>query len=71
MTIAAQNSRAKTHHVPPARAAMPPEETPPPPQKPGAPEDTKPQHGVRSAEQQPGQAKDPTWKLLQLLDGKK
>jgi hypothetical protein len=50
---------------------MPPEETPPPPQKPGAPEDTKPQHGVRSAEQQPGQAKDPTWKLLQLLDGKK
>ena len=74
MTIAAQNARTTNTHVAPARlvtqqTAVHPQQ---PHTKPGtAKGDTTPQQGVRTAQKQPGEVKDPTWKLQKLLDGKK
>lgn len=74
MTIAAQNGRMTNTHVAPARLV--PQQTAIQPQQSQAKPDlvTKedpPQQGVRTAQKQPGEVKDPTWKLQKLLDGKK
>ena len=68
MTIAAQNARTTNTHVTPARLV--PQQTAVQPQQAQAKEDPPPQ-GVRTAQKQPGEVKDPTWKLQKLLDGKK
>jgi hypothetical protein len=72
MTIHALNARtANSVAATPARAAMPPENTPPPQKAVKSTESSQQGHGVRTAEKQPGEVKDPTWKLQELLDGKK
>ena len=68
MTIAAQNARTTSNHATPVRLV--PQQTVVQPQQEKAKEDP-PQQGVRAAQKQPGEVKDPTWKLQKLLDGKK
>jgi hypothetical protein len=68
MTIAAQNARTTSNHATPARLV--PQQTAVQPQQAQTKEQTQ-HHGVRAAEKQPGERKDPTWKLAKLLDGKK
>ena len=72
MTIHALNSRT-TNSVAatPARAPMPPENAPAPQKAEKPAESNQRGHGVRTAEKKPGEIKDPTWKLQELLDGKK
>ena len=44
---------------------------PTPAQAPATPATQKPTHGVRTVGKEVGEVKDPTWKLQQLIDGKK
>ena len=74
MTIFAQNARTTSNHATPFRLVS--QQTAIQPQQSQAKPDlvakeNTPQQGVRTAQKQPGEVKDPTWKLQKLLDAKK
>lgn len=74
MTIAAQNARTTNTHVTPAPRLVPQQTAIQPQQsqaKQAVAKEDPPQQGVRTAQKQPGEVKDPTWKLQKLLDSKK
>ena len=69
MSIAGFNAR--TTYSPPVTQyrEAPPQPAPAPAQAPAATQ--KATHGVRTVGKEVGEVKDPTWKLQQLIDGKK
>jgi len=71
MSIAGFNAR--TTYSPPVTQyrEAPPQPATAPAQAPATPATQKPTHGVRTVGKEVGEVKDPTWKLQQLIDGKK
>ena len=71
MSIAGFNART-TYSPPVTQYRKPPPKThPATAQAPVTPITQKPTHGVRAVGKEVGEVKDPTWKLQQLIDGKK
>ena len=74
MSISGFNARTAyaTYNPPVAQyREAPPQAAPAPAQAPATPATQKPTHGVRTVGKEVGELKDPTWKLQQLIDGKK
>ena len=71
MSIAGFNAR--TAYNPPVTQyrEAPPQPAPAPAQAQATPATQKATHGVRTVGKEVGEVKDPTWKLQQLIDGKK
>ena len=74
MSISGFNARtAYATYSPPVTQyrEAPPQPAPAPAQAAATPTTQKPTHGVRTVGKEVGTVKDPTWKLQQLIDGKK
>ena len=73
MPMSISGFNARTAYSPPVTQyrEAPPQPAPAPAQAAATPTTQKPTHGVRTVGKEIGEVKDPTWKLQQLIDGKK